>query len=383
LEKLGSYLVKSTAYLISEEKLDIGQALHVDGLGVNVYFMDLANVDLKGLGSHFRKAGVVCDFVGSNHLIPTRPVANYVPVFDDSDRQDPRYESAELVDEVQPGGIKTFHHIAYCSRRAHAKKSGGFRGTTHLGILKADVDSLGLIFRYGLAEEDPNQSRLTVSRYAQLSRMMNYFFSRVLPHHFATDTDCRDFYTVFAGGDDLFLLGPWNQIVEFVPELDEMFARYTAKNPDIHLSSAVTLLKPRQPINYFAHVAEEELKKAKSHSKDKHAVKMFGTAVQAKQLPGLLKYGAFLDEMMQDEKLSLSFIYKLFRLAEMEHAFREEGEVDQGNYRSLFQYLVDRTVRKQRNVSDEDVERIQGFLDPAIIRKARIPLTYAVYNNRH
>ena len=25
----------------------------------------------------------------------------------------------------------------------------------------------------------------------------------------------KDIYTVFAGGDDLFLIGPWNKIVDF------------------------------------------------------------------------------------------------------------------------------------------------------------------------
>lgn len=37
---------------------------------------------------------------------------------------------------------------------------------------------------------------------------MNFFFVVYLPHLLKTHPDFRDVYTVFAGGDDLFLIGP-------------------------------------------------------------------------------------------------------------------------------------------------------------------------------
>ena len=93
------------------------------------------------------------------------------------------------------------------------------KGFEALGILKADVDNLGTIFSFGIKNK-------TISKVASLSRQLNYFFSLYLPYLLKNNKKYKNIYTVFAGGDDLFLIGPWNIIIDFSKELNEEFRLY-------------------------------------------------------------------------------------------------------------------------------------------------------------
>ncbi|MCS6781254.1 MAG: type III-A CRISPR-associated protein Cas10/Csm1, partial [Geminicoccaceae bacterium] len=88
--------------------------------------------------------------------VATRPIANYVPLFDERDLDDAprkyrgleeRERSEEAEEPVEIGAIKTMAHIA-----ADAREPDGDRwiGRPLLAVLKADVDNLGQIFGAGL-----------------------------------------------------------------------------------------------------------------------------------------------------------------------------------------------------------------------------------------
>lgn len=163
-------------------------------------------------------------------------------------------------------------------------------GTPLLGILKADVDHLGLIFSLGL--EPP-----TISRVAALSHIFDRFFSgylntlcRNVTRHWkerlsdeeknlierrvsAAGEDGRPvkldkldslFYIVYAGGDDLLIIGPWDQTIELAHQLYTDFRAYTCQNPNITLSAGLTLVKPHFPVQRFVELADEALKKSKN-----------------------------------------------------------------------------------------------------------------------
>lgn len=110
------------------------------------------------------------------------------------------------------------------------------KGIKRLGVLRADVDWLGAVFMAGI----PGKYR-TLSRSAALSRSLSMFFAKII-----TDVCCKrlpsgqkPFYlfnekpgnrlihVVYAGGDDVFLVGAWDELLEMAVDLRESFRRYT------------------------------------------------------------------------------------------------------------------------------------------------------------
>ncbi len=145
-------------------------------------------------------------------------------------------------------------------------------GANYLGVLKMDVDYLGLLFSLGI--EPPS-----ISRVATLSSNLEIFFNAWLNNICKTvtkkweDSLSKDdqkkglveslFYTVYSGGDDLFIIGPWDQIIELAWEIHKDFGKYTCQNPNISLSGGIIFVKPQFPIHRFAHLVTEELDKSK------------------------------------------------------------------------------------------------------------------------
>ena len=144
--------------------------------------------------------------------------------------------------------VKTFGEIA--------EESKGYR---KIGILKADVDTLGFLFSEGLQSEDRNMG--TIARVNTLSRMLEMFFSGYL--HEIIATKYKNVYCVFSGGDDLFLLGCWNEMPELAIEINNKFHEYTGFNPCITLSAAICIANGNGHISTLAEYCEQKLTQVK------------------------------------------------------------------------------------------------------------------------
>ena len=116
------------------------------------------------------------------------------------------------------------------------------KGIRRIGILRMDVDNLGHIFIRGLNYkegftgggqsdgQDQEQKKLGfLSRQAALSRYINSFFTAYLTD-FVEDSfkSCK---IIYAGGDDLFAVGPWNKLPELAFEIREKFKEYCCGIP--------------------------------------------------------------------------------------------------------------------------------------------------------
>ena len=185
--------------------------------------------------------------VASELPLLARQACNYVPTWSDEDlvRRPP----------VEQHGAHSNAPVSFedLARRA--------RGRPLLGFLRADVDHLGEAFLFGL-----KPGRDTPSRLAQMSRTLELFFGGWLPHLMRSRfPDC---YSVYAGGDDLFMVGPWDQTLELGTAINADFARL-AQNPALHLSAGVLLAKPGYPIARAAADASEALDTAKEAGRDR------------------------------------------------------------------------------------------------------------------
>lgn len=135
-------------------------------------------------------------------------------------------------------------------------------GSDRLAVLKADVDNLGFLFADGMREQGRHYG--TISRTASLSRGLEVFFSGYVGHLLDTDPDYQAVYCVFSGGDDLFLIGPWDVMPKLALRLEEDFRHYAGGNPCVTLSAAICAADPKTNIALLADRAEEELKQVKN-----------------------------------------------------------------------------------------------------------------------
>ncbi|PMB06434.1 type III-A CRISPR-associated protein Cas10/Csm1 [Fischerella thermalis CCMEE 5198] len=164
-----------------------------------------------------------------------------------------------------------------------AKKA---KGIDRLGYLRMDVDNLGRIFAEGLGENK------TLPRIAGLSRQMSYFFKVYLNSlaefrqenfldsnkliadilqrkaEFLTPNRRDNLLFIYAGGDDLFVGGAWNEVVEFAFDVYQCFRAYTGNNPDITLSGGISINDIKFPLYKAADESGDAEENAKSNGKD-------------------------------------------------------------------------------------------------------------------
>lgn len=126
-----------------------------------------------------------------------------------------------------------------------------------LGILKLDVDNLGSIFGFGLAENK------TVSKITTLSRMISLFFEGYI-NQIVKDMDIeKSIYVVYSGGDDTFLLGTWDKVLDLASELRKRFGDYVCNNEKITFSAGIGIFDRKYPIINSIEISESSLNRAK------------------------------------------------------------------------------------------------------------------------
>jgi len=291
--------------------------------------------------------------------VTARLINGYVPVCGKEDLDDPRLlagrrskqKEEELTDNKNIGAPKTFEHIA-CMALNPAENGDGVCGMDALGVLKADVDWLGLLMSCGLRDE-----RFTLSRLMALSRQMDWYFSLYLPHLLNKEKRFNDIYTVFAGGDDLFLIGPWNRIIELAEELHQSFKEYTCGNPSIHLSAGISFHKPHTPLNKLAHQADSSLGKSKEGNKNQ--LTLFSETIEWQQWPELIEIKETLAAWHETGLVNNAMLYRLadfIGMAAKEKALnKDEIRLEQMEclkWRALFYYAAERNVG--RGVKDKE-----------------------------
>ena len=328
--------------------------------------------------------------------VTVKLVNGYVPVYDEEDMVDETIletdkseaRKLQMIEEMGPGGIKSLHHIAAAALNKDAG-SGKSSGIDALGALKADVDSLGLLMGCGLGE-----SRFTISRLAALSRQFNYYFALYIPFLLETDRRFNDVYTVFSGGDDLFLIGPWNRMYDLALHLRKSFADYVCHNPEIHFSAGIAMQKPNTPLNNLADEAETALEESKSRGRDRFT--MFCQTAPWKDMEDLERIRNRFEEWLGDELITKSMLYRLNRfidMAEMERQLPDKDEVmfedmECLKWRAMFSYSAIRNIaklEKDEGRRKQTVTRLMGDMVEWLETNRgnlRIPLWNLLYNHR-
>jgi CRISPR-associated protein Csm1 len=189
------------------------------------------------------------------------------------------------------------------------------KGIKRVGYLRMDVDNLGKIFADGLKD------KLNLARLIGLSRQMTYFFkvylNRLASHRerdflnsannfsFLDQCSRKNLLFIYTGGDDLFINGSWNELVEFAFDIYQVFRAYTGCNPDITLSGGLTLATIKYPLYQAAEEAGSAEEKAKANGKD--SLTLFGetfkwgewigkASIEPQKIDSYAKIGEYLQE---------------------------------------------------------------------------------------
>ncbi len=248
------------------------------------------------------------------------------------------------------------------------------KGRAVLGYLKADVDRLGEVFAFGLKGRTNS-----VSRIATMSRMLDLFFSGYVeklqaeryPH----------IYTVYTGGDDLMMIGPWDNVVDFAREMEREFRRFTCKNPNITLSAGVILAKHRMPVFRSVEMAEGVLHEAKEqpkgHGRDQFW--LFGDSMKWDKVDSIIGEAMNVSDWIGAKKMSTGFGRNLLMYGRLKKRFDETRKTEFLQYLPLLSYDI------ARNIKDNSVRSwADGLKEPGNLTMTHLAViaNYALTANR-
>jgi len=352
-------------------------------------FPKLAAALEPAAGSVARQFRTRLDFSPDEEAFEVRPLTGRVPSV--ADAQDflggkEQYlewmESHGLSDVLEelghhPDRPLTFEEIAQFAT-----------GSKYLAALMIDADKMGEIFTRGFEEH-----LQTPSRIGSLSRMLEFFFgfvatdlmldperfSKHLPPQLMNNVRkrYRTIYSVYAGGDDVFVIGPWDVLIHYARDLQALYRAYTCNHPAFTLSGGLVLIKPHTPVPLIADYVQAAEKKAKSAGRNR--LTLFGHAIAWEELDRLLEHGQRFYELTASGELPRGLGYRLLNLWAMFKDWQYYKDPIGLKYKPLLFYQK-RNSAVDRHWNDL-FKPLMNHLDP---RMQHLPVwvQYALYQGR-
>lgn len=297
--------IQEDYYIVTKEKgLPIGPGAYISGISKD-------DLDKEEWDRIYVKNSYSTDILKATHVF----VGDY--------KYDEIYEYAKLSQDSETG-----------------------QGIKRLAVVRLDVDDLGAAFMAGFSYQDGGKYN-TLARSATFSRSMSLFF-KVYINQFAKE---KKLSIIYAGGDDVFAIGSWQDIIEFTICLRQNFIKWT--NGKLTLSAGIGLFPDKTPVSLMA----EETGKLEGAAKDndKDSISLFEKAYT-------LKFDQFIDNVyngklksiryyfnIQDER-GKSFVYRLIELLR---------NYDRMNIARLAYYLT----RLEDQTSKDKKEEFKEFKD--------------------
>ncbi|HEY73858.1 MAG: type III-A CRISPR-associated protein Cas10/Csm1 [Anaerolineaceae bacterium 4572_32.1] len=133
------------------------------------------------------------------------------------------------------------------------------RGVKRLGVLRMDVDDLGDLLKWGM------EGNATLSRVASFNFALSLFFEGWVGElcRWVNDAGTDKVYAIYSGGDDLFIVGAWDELPGLANTIRQNLKLFAAGRSDVHISGGLTLHGGKYPLYQAAHDAEDALGVAK------------------------------------------------------------------------------------------------------------------------
>lgn len=241
-------------------------------------------------------------------------------------------------------------------------------GIERIAVLRGDVDNLGTAFVRGFRRENGDGRYETLSRTAALSRQLSLFFkfylnkllengtSSVLSQHSA-----RQVCIVYSGGDDIFLVGAWNEVLDAFLDIRNALEKFTEGT--LTISGGTGLYSATYPINRMA-LETAELEDYSKKNPEKNSVTLLDQS-------GRYAWPVFIQDVIQSKYQCVSeymnltqqrgkaFLYHLMELLREAENPTEENRKYRFN-RARFVYYLSRMEPDKRDDPAEN-EAFQKF----------------------
>lgn len=139
-------------------------------------------------------------------------------------------------------------------------------GIDRIVVFRADVDNLGRAFISGFSEKYK-----TLSRIATFSRQLSLFFKYYI--NIILSKNKRNAIIVYSGGDDLFIVGSWEDTIEIAREIYSNFKTFTQNK--LTISGGLGIYNHSHPISSMAEEVGYLLDLAKNKDEKKNKVTLF------------------------------------------------------------------------------------------------------------
>lgn len=202
-------------------------------------------------------------------------------------------------------------------------------GRPYLAFLRLDADRIGEEFRK--LSGDP-------SNIWALSNRLNDAFSlgvgAVLRERFP------NLYPVYGGGDDLFVIGPWSDVLDFVVAWRAKFAQISGGK--LTFSAGVALAKPRQHILTKSEEAEHALNDQAKRQRD--SIHVLGATIPFSQFADALGFARELAELVAKGKVKRALLHNIVDLHDCWRGYEVGGRERDARWHSLLFYQLERNV---------------------------------------
>ena len=225
-------------------------------------------------------------------------------------------------------------------------------GAKWLSVLRMDVDNLGGLFRDGLGDS------ATISRMSTLSESVRIFFEGYIPQL------CRDYNAnhtpeilelIYAGGDDLFLVGGWSAAPQIARQIRDEFRAFVG-GEHVTLSGGIAVEHKKYPLYQLANDAGNALDNAKALRKEKDVLSFLQEPMIWEEFSRVDEWHKRLFTAVSGEKpLPSSF---LTRLSGIYHLYESDKE-SQRKWAWRLIYHLSRAKQMYKNHTDliDDLRR--------------------------
>lgn len=244
-----------------------------------------------------------------------------------------------------------------------------YAGNTYLGILRMDVDGLGKLFANGFS---------TIAEYTAISsRLDAYFTSRPDKNYISNlqQIQQRDRYKsylniIYAGGDDIFVVGRWDKVIDFAAEVREDFVKYVNVE-GVSISGGVAIVHPKFPIAKAAELAGDAEDTAKAYvykGHEKNAFCMFGEAISWQdEFDYTERYKNEMVDLIEVFNMPRGILHKIMSYAAMAQRVKDGKSTDY-SYIWHSAYYFTRVIERNKN-NAQVVEFCQRLRDRELYGK--------------
>lgn len=217
-------------------------------------------------------------------------------------------------------------------------------GKQWLGHLRIDADHAGKNFlKLG---GDP-------TRIWGLSRLLHTFFCQRV-QELIKDSFV---YPVYGGGDDLYVIGPWNLVLDLAEKLRDEFEACTGPE-GLTFSAGFALGKPHQHILTKSEEAAAALEKAKKQGRNR--ICALGTVMQWNEFREVLREGKAVCQWYKPAAGSASlpsgFLQDVLWLAQT------QGDVERGLWKPLLRHQVVRNLKPPGKIDEGCEKWVRGLM---------------------